>query len=185
MASTLARNFALSKAISGNRIRIGRSGLRVGRQCRRRPRSSRRDVPSLRGRTPWWRSSPCDATSKLASRTIPRRTSPTEPKPGTAVGDRQIVVHGLGHVYRLDRIAQRLGQLRHLQAGVGGIAAAVVEEVADVVRLEDLDQALVLGAVLLEALELVAARPERARRGVAQAPRWPRPIPCWCRSGPR
>ncbi len=84
------------------------------------------------------------------------------------VGDRQVVVHGLGHVDGLDRVAHGLGELRDLEAGVGGVAAAVVEEVADVVGLEDLDQALVLALVLLQALELVAAGAEGAGRRVAQ-----------------
>ena len=42
---------------------------------------------------------------------------------------------GLGDVYKRqvhgnDRVTHLLGNLRHLQAGVGGIAAAVVEEIA-------------------------------------------------------
>ena len=85
-----------------------------------------------------------------------------------AVGQRQVVVDGLRHVDGLQRIAERLRQLAHLEAGVGRIAAAVVEEVADAVRLEDLDQALVLAPVLLERLELVAAGAEGARGRGAQ-----------------
>ncbi len=84
------------------------------------------------------------------------------------VGDGQVVVHGLGHVDGLDRIAHGLGELGDLVAGVGGVAAAIVEEVADVVGLEDLDQALVLALVVLQALELVAAGAEAAGRRVAQ-----------------
>ena len=38
---------------------------------------------------------------------------------GAAVGDGQVVVHGLGHVDGLDGIARRLGQLGNLVAGVG------------------------------------------------------------------
>ena len=71
---------------------------------------------------------------------------------GAAVGDGQVVVHGLRHVDGLHRIAHAFGQLRDLEAGVGGIAAAVVEEVADVVRLEHLDQALVFALVLFQRL---------------------------------
>ncbi len=62
----------------------------------------------------------------------------------------------------LYREAHFFRQLRDLVAGVCGIAAAVIEEVTDVVRLEDLDQALVFGAVLFEALELEAGRTEGA-----------------------
>ena len=64
----------------------------------------------------------------------------------------------------LQRVAHRGAQLADLEAGVGRVAAAVVEEVADVVGLEDLDQALVLAPMRLQRLELVAARAERARR---------------------
>ena len=82
------------------------------------------------------------------------------------VGDRQVVVDRLGHVHGDERIAHLGGDARDLEAGVGGIVAAVVEEVADVVRLEHLDQALVLVAALLDALELVAAGAEGAARRV-------------------
>ncbi len=50
--------------------------------------------------------------------------------------------------------------------GIHRVAAAVIEEVADVVRFEDLDEPLVLGAVLVEALQLVARRAEGAPPGV-------------------
>ena len=86
----------------------------------------------------------------------------------TAVRERQVVVHRLGHVDRLHRIAQRLAELADLQAGVGAVAAPVVEERADVVRAKDLDQTLVLRAVLVEALELVTAGAERPSGRVAQ-----------------
>ncbi len=92
----------------------------------------------------------------------------TEPKPGQLSVIGQVVVHRLRDVDGLDRVAHGLGELRHLEAGVGGVAAAVVEEVADVVRLEHLDQALVLGAAFLQTLQLEAAGTERARRRVAQ-----------------
>jgi len=68
----------------------------------------------------------------------------TEPKARAVVGDRQVVIHGLRHMDGLDRIAHLFRKLRHFQAGVSGIAATVVEKVADVMRLEHLDQALVL-----------------------------------------
>jgi hypothetical protein len=71
-------------------------------------------------------------------------------------------------VDRLDRHAALVGELRDLQARVGGVAAAVVEEVADGVRLEDFDQALVLRRVVFELLQLVACRAEGAGRCVAQ-----------------
>jgi hypothetical protein len=87
---------------------------------------------------------------------------------GAAVGDRQIVVDGLRHVDGLDRVAHGFGQLGHLEAGVGRIAAAVVEEVADVVGLEDFDQALVFALVGFQALHLEAAGTEGAGGGGTQ-----------------
>ncbi len=85
-----------------------------------------------------------------------------------AVGDRQVVVHGLGHVNGLDRVTHGFRQLGDLQAGVSGITATVIEEVADVVGLEYLDQPLVLGAVGFNALQFVTAGAEGAGGSVAQ-----------------
>ena len=110
-----------------------------------------------------------EATSSAASRVETAMYFATEPKPGHAVGVRQVVVDGLRHADADDLVAELITDLRHLVSGVHGIVAAVVEEVADVVRLEDLDEALVLGAVLLEALELVARRAEGARGRVSQS----------------
>ena len=98
----------------------------------------------------------------------PRRTS----RPSRSPGQQSVMGRSLSTVFgtwmAVSGIAQLLGELRDLEAGVGRVAAAVVEEVADVVRLEDLDQALVLGGVVLVLLQLVARRAERARRRVAQ-----------------
>ena len=44
----------------------------------------------------------------------------------------------------LQRVAHGFAELRHFEAGVRRITAAIVEEVANVVRLENGDQALVL-----------------------------------------
>jgi len=69
----------------------------------------------------------------------------------------------------LQRQAEPVGELRDLETGVRRIAAAIVEKVADVVRLEDLDQPLVLRRIVLEFPELVARRSERAGGRMAQA----------------
>ena len=90
-------------------------------------------------------------------------------KAGAVVGKRQVVVDGLGYVDGLQGIAHGLAELRYLQAGVGRIAATVIEEVADVVGLENFYQALVLGPVLLQALQFVAAGAEGAGGGGEQA----------------
>ena len=73
-----------------------------------------------------------------------------------AVGEGQIVVHGLRHADAGDGVAERLAHLRDLVRGVHRVVAAVVEEISDVMGLEDLDQTLVLGAVLVQTLELEA-----------------------------
>ncbi len=86
----------------------------------------------------------------------------------TVVRDGQVIVHRLGHMDRLHRIAHGVGELGDLIAGIRGVAAAVVEEIADVVGLEDLDQALVLTLVGLQALELIAAGTQAAGGRVAE-----------------
>ena len=62
----------------------------------------------------------------------------------------------------LNGIAKCAGKLRHLEAGIGRISTAVVEEITYVMRLEYLDQTFVFTAVLLQAFQLVAAGAERA-----------------------
>ena len=85
-----------------------------------------------------------------------------------AVGQRQVVVDGLGHVDGGQRVTQRRRQLTDLEAGIGRIAATVVEEKSDVVRLEYRDQPFVFTAIGFQRLELVAARAEGARWRRAQ-----------------
>ena len=87
---------------------------------------------------------------------------------GAGVGDGQVVVHGLGYADAGQRVVVGLGQLRDLQRGIGRVVAAVVEEVAHVVGLEHFQQAVVLGFVHFQRLQLVAARAERATRSVRQ-----------------
>ena len=89
-------------------------------------------------------------------------------KAGAAVGDRQVVVHGFGHVDGLQRVVHGFGQLADLEAGVRRVATAVVEKVADVVGFEDFDQALVFDLVGFQRLELEAARAKRTRWRLAQ-----------------
>src|SRR4030095_9251203 len=84
------------------------------------------------------------------------------------VGDRRIVVDRLRYVHRDQRIAKRRGDLRHLQAGVGGVVASVIEKIPDVVRAEHLDQPFVLRTALVQSLELVAGRAERTARRVRE-----------------
>src|SRR5262249_31327621 len=82
---------------------------------------------------------------------------------------REVVVDRLRNADTGDWKAERCADLRHLERGVHRIVAAVVEKVADVVGAEDLDQPLVLAAVLVDTLQLEARRAEGARGGVLQA----------------
>ena len=88
---------------------------------------------------------------------------------GAVVGDRQIVVDGLRDADRDDRITEGFAELRDLERGIRRIPPAVVEEVPDVVGAEDIDEPLVLRAVLVEPPELVAAGAERARRRMLES----------------
>ena len=69
----------------------------------------------------------------------------------------------------LDGVAHLRADLRHLEAGVGGIAAAVVEKVTDVMSTEYVNEALVFGAVFIETFQLVAARAEGAAGSAHQS----------------
>ena len=86
-----------------------------------------------------------------------------------AIGMGQIVIDRFRHTDAHNRVAHFLGDLRNLPRRIHGIVAAVVEEIADIVRLENLDQAFVLRTVLLQALQLVAAGTKGAARRMAQA----------------
>src|SRR5207302_1601501 len=78
---------------------------------------------------------------------------------GTAIGVRQIVVDRLRHAHAGDGKAERGAELRHLERGVHGIVAAVIEEVADVVGAEYLDQPLIFRAVPSMPFSLKRAEP--------------------------
>jgi hypothetical protein len=88
-------------------------------------------------------------------------------KTGAAIGDRQIIVYGLGDAHTDDGITESVADLRHLVSSIGGITAAIVKEVTHIVGLKDIYQALVLGAAFSKTFELVAARTEGACRCVA------------------
>ncbi len=84
------------------------------------------------------------------------------------IRDRQVVVDGFWHMDRLHRETHSARQLGDLVTGIGRVSAAVVEEIPDVVRPEDLDKAFVLRRALFETLELVASRTEGAPWCMAQ-----------------
>ncbi len=81
----------------------------------------------------------------------------------------QVVVDGLGNVNGLQRVAHGLAELGNLQAGVRRVAATVIEEVANIMGAKHLDEAFVLGAVFLQAFQLVPTGAEGARGRAQQA----------------
>ena len=87
---------------------------------------------------------------------------------GAVVGAEQVIVDGLGDAHDAALVANLLHILGDLVAGVHGVVSAVVAEIADIVLLEDLKNALVIGVVLVRVLELIAAGAERGGRGVGK-----------------
>ena len=83
---------------------------------------------------------------------------------GRVVGDGEVVIDRLRHADDAELVALLLGELGNLVCGVLRVVAADVEKVADVVRLEDLEDAF---EVLLF-LEFVAAGAEGGAGGVAE-----------------
>ena len=84
------------------------------------------------------------------------------------VGAVEVIVNGLGNAHDPAFIVGRLHKTADLVAGIHGIVAAVIEEIADIVLLEDLKDPLIIGVVDLGIGHLVAAGAESGRRGVQQ-----------------
>ena len=104
----------MSKAISGNRMMCGGSSgplpasppaAAIQPACRPIT-SSTNTLVEVRA---------IEATSSAASRVETATYLATEPKPGAAVGVRQVVVHGLRHADADDAVAQLLADLGHLE----------------------------------------------------------------------
>ena len=87
---------------------------------------------------------------------------------GAVVGAEQIVVDGLGYTHDPALVAHGLHVLIDLIAGIHGVVAAVIEEVADVVLLEHLQDAAIIGIVHLGVRDLVAAGAQGGGGGVLQ-----------------
>ena len=69
----------------------------------------------------------------------------------------------------LNGVGQLFTELRDFEARIRRIAAAVIEEITDIVGTEYADEALILCAVVIEISEFVTARAERASRGADQS----------------
>ena len=76
---------------------------------------------------------------------------------GAVVGAEQVVVDGLGNAHHAALVTALLHELGNLVAGVHGVVATVVEEVAHVELLEGLQKLLVVGRIHIRVLHLVAA----------------------------
>ena len=150
IASTRARNRASSNGISGNSSTSGIGVSRVvghadsgGDPAGVAPITSSTktfvDVLAI------------DATSNAASRIDVATYLATEPKPGQLSVTARSLSTVFGTWIALQRIAELRRDLRNLEAGIRRVVAAVVEEVADVVRAKHVDQPLVLRARLARA----------------------------------
>ena len=84
------------------------------------------------------------------------------------VGAEQVVVDGLGDAHDPAGIAHLLHILGNLVAGVHGVVAAVVEEITDVILLENLQDALVIGVIHVRVGDLVPAAAQGRGRGVLE-----------------
>ena len=85
---------------------------------------------------------------------------------GAVVGAIKVVVDRLGHAHDAALVADLLHVLADLIAGIHRVISAVVEEIADVVLFKYLEDALVIGVVLVGVLHLVAAGAEGGGGGV-------------------
>ena len=79
------------------------------------------------------------------------------------VGAVQIVVNGFGHAHDAALIAYLLHILGDLVAGVHRVVATVIEEVADIVLLKDLQDALIIGVIHVGIGQLIAAGAQGGR----------------------
>ena len=89
-------------------------------------------------------------------------------KTGAVIGAEKVVVDGLGHTHHAAVPIVRLHIAADLVAGVHGVVAAVIEEVAHVVFLKDLQNAPVIRIVRVRVRHFVAAGAQLRRRRVQQ-----------------
>ncbi len=99
----------------------------------------------------------CDGSSDILSSRSEARA---------VIGAEQVVVDGLRNAHNAAVVANLLHILRDLVAGIHGVVTAVVEEVTNVILLEDLKDALIIGVVYVRISDLVAAGTQCRRRGV-------------------
>ena len=90
-------------------------------------------------------------------------------KAGAVIGAEQVVVDGLGNAEHAALVADLLHVAVDLVAGIHRVVAAVIEEIADVVFFENLENALIVGFVGLGIGDLIAAGAEGGGGRVEQA----------------
>ena len=80
----------------------------------------------------------------------------------------EVVVDGFGHAHHTAVIAHGLHILVDFVAGIHGVVAAVIEKVANVMLLKDLQNALVIGVIHSGVRHLIAAGAKRRGGGILQ-----------------
>ena len=87
---------------------------------------------------------------------------------GAVISAVKVVVNGLGDAHDAALVADGFHIAADLCAGVHGIVAAVIEEIADVVLLEYLKNALIIGVIILRSRYLITAGAKLGGRSVQQ-----------------
>ena len=82
---------------------------------------------------------------------------------GAVVRTKQVIINGLGHAHHAAVIAYRLHISTDLMAGIHGIVAAVIEEIANIMLLEHFKDAFIVCIVLFGICDLIAAGTQRGR----------------------
>ena len=133
-------------------------------------RSIQHDGPLLQGRTPWLSSMPWIPHRGSLPGWKRQRTWPRSRNPGSCLSP-EIVVDGLGHADALHGKTHFLSDLGDLMSGVGGVTTAVIEEIADIMGAENLDQAFVFTPIFLDALSTCNGRNRSHRPAYASSRR--------------
>ena len=87
---------------------------------------------------------------------------------GAVIRAVKVVIDGLGDAHDAALIADGLHVTADLCAGVHGIVAAVIEEIADVVLLEYLKDALIIGVIIFRSRYFITAGAKLGGRSVQQ-----------------
>ena len=89
-----------------------------------------------------------------------------EANPGAMVCSEEVVVNGFRNSHDAALVTDFLHIFTNLIAGIHRVVAAIIEEVAHVVLLEDFQDALIIGVIHIGISQLVAAGTQSSKRGV-------------------